>query len=160
MDESHQCKPHERHVPLDAPAQEISSGESCTSQCGSGYTPSVATLSCSLGKLSPETFSCKPNACSLPKVPNRMGNGCKGINGNSIESGEFCYPECQKGYTPSEDFIKCNAQKLTPGTFSCDPNPCPLPSVKKAQGNGCKGASGSMLDSGGRCKARLKVQMI
>eukprot|EP00438_Fugacium_kawagutii_P022842 Skav230317 [mRNA] locus=scaffold430:336787:338806:+ [translate_table: standard] len=146
--------PVARHVPL---AQVISSGESSPSQCGWGYTPSVTTLSCSLGKLTPETFSCKPNACTLPKIPNRNGNGCKGLNGNSIESGQTCFPECQKGYTPSEDLIKCNAQKLTPGTFSCDPDPCPLPSVKKAQGNGCKGAGGSMLDSGGKCKAECQA---
>jgi len=39
----------------------ISSGSSCTAQCAAGYTPSTDSLRCSLGTLSPSTFTCQAN---------------------------------------------------------------------------------------------------
>jgi len=135
----------------------ISSGDSCTTQCASGYTPSKSTLACSLGKLSPSTYSCNPDPCVLPQFSNRKGNGCKGQTGRTIESGVTCIAQCQQGYTPSETSLKCTATVLTPRTFTCDPDPCPLPSISKAQGNGCKGLSGSMIDSGGKCQAECQA---
>lgn len=135
----------------------ISSGDSCTTQCASGYTPSKSTLSCSLGKFSPSTYSCNPNPCALPQFSNRLGNGCKGQTGRTIESGVTCIAQCQQGYTPSETSLKCTATVLTPRTFTCDPDPCPLPSISKAQANGCKGLSGSMIDSGAKCQAECQA---
>lgn len=131
----------------------IGSGDSCTAQCAAGYTPSKSLLSCSLGTLTPNTYSCNPDPCALPRVSARKGNGCRGKTGTHIDSGATCTLECLPGYTPSETSLKCSAAVLTPKTYTCDPDPCPLPSVNKAQGNGCKGAGGSMLESGAKCKA-------
>jgi len=131
----------------------IQSGGTCTTQCADGFAPSVAALSCSLGKMSPRTFSCVPDPCVLPQVTDRQGNGCKGKRGTSIASGTTCYPECKAGFSPSESSLKCTAATLTPSTFKCNPNACALPSVNKAQGNGCSGVSGGMIDSGSKCQA-------
>ena len=57
------------------------------------------------------------------------------------------------GFSPSESSLKCTAATLTPSTFKCNPNACALPSVNKAQGNGCSGVSGGMIDSGSKCQA-------
>eukprot|EP00439_Symbiodinium_sp_Y106_P015182 s1366_g2.t1 len=131
----------------------LQSGSLCTTQCADGYTPSVASLSCSLGKLSPRTFSCNPLPCNTPRVDNRQGNGCKGKRGNTIDSGATCTPQCRAGFTPSESELRCSATVLTPATFACNPNPCAIPTVNKALGNGCNGVSGGMIDSGSKCQA-------
>lgn len=131
----------------------LQSGSLCTTQCADGYTPSVASLSCSLGKLSPRTFSCNPLPCNTPRVDNRQGNGCKGKRGNTIDSGATCTPQCRAGFTPSESELRCAATVLTPATFTCNPNPCAIPTVNKALGNGCNGVSGGMIDSGSKCQA-------
>ncbi|CAK8999957.1 unnamed protein product [Durusdinium trenchii] len=137
--------------------KEIASGDKCTSQCAAGYVPSTAQLSCSLGKLTPSFYSCNPEPCTLPQFANRKGNGCKSKSGQTVASGETCTAECAAGYTPNELSLKCYAGVLTPATFSCFPDPCPLPSISKAQGNGCSNLGGSMIDSGLKCEAACQT---
>ena len=75
----------------------VSAGQLCTAQCASGFSPSVASLGCSLGKLSPSTFSCVPDPCKIPEVANKQGNGCKGLRGNTVKAGTSCIPVCKSG---------------------------------------------------------------
>lgn len=46
-------------------------------ECQSGYTPSLAELTCTAGVLSPETFTCNAQPCKLPRVPNQAASASK-----------------------------------------------------------------------------------
>eukprot|EP00913_Durusdinium_trenchii_P031187 g29203.t1 len=130
----------------------IDSGLKCEAACQTGYTPSVKVLACQASILTPDTFTCNPNGCTLPKVQNQAGNGCQGIKGSSIGSGKTCKTQCAAGFTPDVESLSCFAEELTPSTFTCNPTPCTLPAVANAQGNGCKGKVGTVIASGATCK--------
>ena len=131
----------------------VSSGGLCTSQCADGYSPSVSSLACNLGKLAPATFTCIPDPCQIPEVSDRHGSGCKGIKGKTVNSGVTCTPVCKTGFQPSEQALRCAASKLTPATWTCDPDSCIVkPGLKKAMGTGCNGGKSGRVASGGVCK--------
>ncbi|CAL1138224.1 unnamed protein product [Cladocopium goreaui] len=100
----------------------VSSGGLCTSQCADGYSPSVSSLACNLGKLAPAAFTCIPDPCQIPEVSDRHGSGCRGIKGKTVNSGVTCTPVCKTGFQPSEQALRCAASKLTPATWTCDPD--------------------------------------
>eukprot|EP00439_Symbiodinium_sp_Y106_P080392 s473_g19.t1 len=108
-------------------------------------------LSCYAGIFSPSTFLCQPKPCKLPAVQNRGGSGCTGVPGESIASGTVCQTQCIGGYTASVNQLTCTAEVLTPASFECTPNACPLPTVTNARGNGCRGIVGTVLASGAEC---------
>lgn len=131
----------------------VSSGGLCTSQCADGYSPSVSSLACNLGKLAPATFTCIPDPCQIPEVSDRHGSGCRGIKGKTVNSGVTCTPVCKTGFQPSEQALRCAASKLTPATWTCDPDSCIVkPGLKKAMGTGCNGGKSGRVASGGVCK--------
>lgn len=39
----------------------VSSGEVCTASCAEGYEPSLPTLACTMGQLTPQLFTCSPS---------------------------------------------------------------------------------------------------
>lgn len=40
---------------------------------------------------------------------------------------QVCDTMCKAGYTPSVKRLNCLAETLTPATFVCNPDPCPIP---------------------------------
>merc|ERR1719424_252792 len=44
----------------------VQSGRKCTTKCATGYSASVASLGCHVGVLTPESFTCSPDACTAP----------------------------------------------------------------------------------------------
>ncbi|CAE7814143.1 unnamed protein product, partial [Symbiodinium sp. CCMP2456] len=135
----------------DGRGSRIESGSNCEARCQDGYAPSVRRLSCYAGIFSPSTFLCQPKPCKLPAVQNRGGSGCTGVPGESIASGTVCQTQCIGGYTASVNQLTCTAEVLTPASFECTPNACPLPTVTNARGNGCRGIVGTVLASGAEC---------
>ncbi|CAJ1344647.1 unnamed protein product [Effrenium voratum] len=134
----------------------VSAGQLCTAQCASGFSPSVASLGCSLGKLSPSTFSCVPDPCKIPEVANKQGNGCKGLRGNTVKAGTSCIPVCKSGFQPSETSLQCTASQLSPATWVCEPEPCSALQVERAWGTGCNGGMKSKVDSGSACEIKCQ----
>eukprot|EP00438_Fugacium_kawagutii_P022835 Skav230310 [mRNA] locus=scaffold430:143565:150552:+ [translate_table: standard] len=131
----------------------VNSGGICTAQCADGWSPSVFSLACNLGKLTPRVFKCIPDPCEIPDVADKHGNGCKGIKGKTLNSGTSCTPVCKAGFQPSEQALQCMASKLTPATWTCDPESCFIkPGLPKAQGTGCNGGRSARVGSGGVCK--------
>ena len=55
--------------------QQLPSGFTCAPQCDVGYSPSVATLQCSFGTLSPATLTCIPLPCTATPAVVATGGG-------------------------------------------------------------------------------------
>ncbi|CAE7189657.1 unnamed protein product [Symbiodinium sp. KB8] len=73
-----------------------------------------------------------------PMFMNRGGSGCTGVPGESIASGTVCQTQCIGGFTASVNQLTCTAEVLTPASFECTPNACPLPTVTNARGKWCR----------------------
>mmetsp|Transcript_104815 Transcript_104815/g.165483 ORF Transcript_104815/g.165483 Transcript_104815/m.165483 type:complete len:1264 (-) Transcript_104815:141-3932(-) len=74
----------------------IQHGHGCITRCSPGYTPSLSLLTCSLGAFTPESYTCTPNSCGQPPVPqNGLVGGCTA----PLSSGDSCVPACRNGYT-------------------------------------------------------------
>ncbi len=73
---------------------------------------------------------------------------------------QACKTSCKKGYTPSEKKMDCYAQVLTPRTFECLEDPCPIPFAKNQEGSGCVGVpgrvDGTVIESGDTCRTECK----
>ena len=160
------CEPDPCDAPTGVPnsvepckeGKSITSGYLCTAQCAAGYSPSVPSLFCSLGQLSPATFTCNPDPCPIPQVQNRLGSGCKAIKGKSVTSGSSCTPLCKAGFSPTESLLECSASKLTPATWVCEPDPCIISApTENAYGTGCNGGMSSHVASGSDCTATCVV---
>eukprot|EP00913_Durusdinium_trenchii_P031184 g29200.t1 len=152
-----------KFVSKDGPCKEgltLTSGSNCEAQCLAGYTPSAAKLACQAGSLTPATFMCAANPCVLPTVEQSNGNGCKGIAGTSIESGQACNTICEAGYSPSVESLSCLAATLTPATFACNADPCTIPYDKNQAGSGCIDVElkdgATTIESSQKCQAQCK----
>lgn len=100
----------------------IHSGNGCTLDCLSGYTPThTSPLPCSFGNLViPDNASCVEASCTLPSdVQHMISGACLGSSDYTLPSGHTCTPGCQGGYIPSESSLSCHRGTLNPGTFEC-----------------------------------------
>jgi len=121
----------------------------CTASCDSGYMPSVGTLTCNLGTLSPDTFTCSPASCPAPLgVSQAVGPSC--LEGPVIPHGGNCTTQCIDAYLPTIYNLSCSYGVLTPETFECFGLPCPAPTgVMFSQTPSC--AEGTIIEHTGRC---------
>jgi len=133
---------------------DISSGSQCTTQCASGYTPSLSALSCSLGVLAPPTFNCTETSCSPPTgIAHGSNPSCS--QGASISHGTTCTPDCQAGYVADQASLSCDKGQLTPASFSCTEAPCQSPTgIQHGAAQVC--AQGSSIDSGQQCTTQCQ----
>eukprot|EP00929_Paragymnodinium_shiwhaense_P106538 TRINITY_DN719_c6_g1_i1.p1 TRINITY_DN719_c6_g1~~TRINITY_DN719_c6_g1_i1.p1 ORF type:complete len:3765 (+),score=982.43 TRINITY_DN719_c6_g1_i1:72-11366(+) len=135
-------------------------GTACTTACAWGYTPSVASLSCGNGELTPSLFECKGNPCNAPNgIENAAAQAC--AEGAAVPHGAKCTPQCAAGYTASEEYLLCNGSQLEPRKYACVPNTCGEPKFaaggaiehQAAEGPCTEGAT---IASGGQCTARCE----
>eukprot|EP00931_Biecheleriopsis_adriatica_P037665 TRINITY_DN21601_c0_g1_i1.p1 TRINITY_DN21601_c0_g1~~TRINITY_DN21601_c0_g1_i1.p1 ORF type:complete len:552 (-),score=45.75 TRINITY_DN21601_c0_g1_i1:357-2012(-) len=130
----------------------IDSGSSCTTQCDTGYSPSIAVLNCENATFTPRTFTCRADPCTAPTVTNQASKGaCR--EGASIDSGSLCATQCDAGYNPSIAALNCDRGTLSPSTFTCQADPCTAPTVtNQASGGAC--TEGASIDSGSSCTSQ------
>lgn len=100
----------------------------CTPQCAEGYEPSVTSLSCAAGTLSPPSFSCHPAPCQLPAVDHAPKNVCSNRSSKTLPHGESCATTCNEGFVPTHSVLKCDTGAFSPSTFKCEPRSCKAPS--------------------------------
>jgi len=126
-------------APSCSSGQMIESGQNCTTSCEQGYQPSVSTLRCSDGVLTPLQFVCLELSCESPfNVSFGAEPAC--LEGGSVSPGGRCTPACEGGYVPSEAVLSCARGDLSPGTFRCDEAACDAPSdVLYAASPSCSG---------------------
>eukprot|EP00913_Durusdinium_trenchii_P000184 g167.t1 len=98
---------------------DVAPGGVCTAQCEAGYAPSVQSLGCSRGRLTPSSFSCQEASCQAPEVLHAASPACSGLP--QIKSRETCTPLCQDGYVASQTLLHCTRGQLNPETFVCEP---------------------------------------
>ena len=127
----------------------IGPGESCKTQCREGYSPSVEEQKCSAGTMTPAFWSCQEDPCEAPSGIKNTKQPCK--EGKSVDSGALCTASCADGFSPSISSLACNQGQFTPATFTCTPDPCPIPQVADRQGSGCKNIKGKTVTSGTDC---------
>ena len=130
----------------------VNHSEQCTAACEFGYAPSAAILNCSLGQLSPPSYTCVAQPCAAPAVDFALSSGsCE--SGHFVASGSRCVAACEPGYNATETSLNCEATVLTPPGFACIPLPCEAPAgVASAAPLAC--AEGDRIESGGTCTAR------
>jgi len=130
----------------------IHHGETCQSQCDSGYVPSVSHLNCSTGVLSPSTFHCLEAPCTSPSgIPHAAAQACK--NGMDTIHGGVCETQCSAGWVPSTDFLHCSLGVLSPAAFSCTEAPCQAPTgIANSGARTC--SNGANVSHGENCLAQ------
>jgi len=152
------CAPHRCIAPMNIPnADPLKSCEEgkafmhreiCTPKCNNGYTPSETELKCVDGEFNIPTFDCIENTCRAPAssavTNNNDGPTC--LEGNIIQPGEVCTPNCKPGYLPNVESLSCSAGSLSPARYQCIPQGCIAPNDKMCQ-------EGQYIDHGGRCSA-------
>ncbi|CAK9055350.1 unnamed protein product [Durusdinium trenchii] len=106
---------------------DVAPGGVCTAQCEAGYAPSVQSLGCSRGRLTPSSFSCQEASCQAPEVLHAASPACSGLP--QIKSRETCTPLCQDGYVASQTLLHCTRGQLNPETFVCEPGVTVDPSI-------------------------------
>merc|ERR1719453_2042072 len=98
----------------------------CTPLCQFGYHPNEQNLTCSLGILTPATFTCLESPCIAPLgVENAVSISC--AEGASIPSKTNCTTQCQIGYHPTTYLLVCDRTLLTPPSFLCLADECYAP---------------------------------
>lgn len=105
----------------------IEHGENCTTVCWYGHDPSVESLECYKGVLSPSTFECSPWECHAPVgIENAASPPC--IEGFTIPTYGVCTPQCAPRYVSTNVLeLSCYVGQLTPPVFDCEPEPCAAP---------------------------------
>jgi hypothetical protein len=122
----------------------------CTAQCSEGYEPSVASLDCVQGQLSPATFTCIPASCEVPNVQHAPQLSCRDRPEGRIPHKEYCHPVCDAGWETSDSSLQCWAGKLSPENFTCTEKSCSAPgSVEHSLG--CSHNAGASISHGGTC---------
>jgi len=97
--------------------EQIPSGGICTPRCAAGSEPSVPALTCSLGRLTPLTFSCAERRCAAPNVQFAETPSC--AEGATINSGGVCLPLCVAGFVSSVELLRCRVGEFSPSNFTC-----------------------------------------
>jgi len=124
----------------------------CTSQCQTGYSPSLASLTCDFGTLIPASFTCAEDPCAAPQgIQFSPLNSC--AEGAIINHGDSCTPLCDAGYLPSVPFLNCSLGILHPAQFTCYEAPCSVPgNIANAASQPCVG--GALINHSGVCDAQ------
>lgn len=127
-------------------------GSLCIPQCQNGFVPSVASLTCDAGTLTPPTFACEPMACN---VSSSLNSGIRCMEpGDIFYHGESCTPRCDRGYAPTVASLTCVLGNMTPSTYNCLGLPCSAPRVQHAHPGGSCTEGPAAVGSGGVCTAQ------
>jgi len=147
------CEGEPKDFTRNGSISEIPFGVSCTPLCASGYFATEEVLSCSYdASLMASTFTCVGNPCrSLDRIAKAHEDGACVEGAGGRNHGERCTAQCQPGFTPSDEYITCDAGSYTPSTFSCGPSPCEAPKDIPDMHNGGSCAEGSVIDSDSAC---------
>jgi len=130
-------------------------GGVCITQCDEGFLPSVSSLQCSFGNLTPSTFSCEPSPCSLSlSVAHAAAIPCS--QGNLISHAGACTTQCMNGYEPNPSTLHCFRGTLTPSSFTCSPLSCSFPlTVAHVSVPSCSGGN-SVVPHGDNCSVQCQ----
>lgn len=115
-------------------------------KCKAGYTPSVATLACNAATLTPA-----PRHLKFENI--NVIFGAKLVKGMMLQNAPADSADALFFSVASNTF----RLRVTKATFTCNANPCVIPTVEKSSGNGCKGVSGKTVESG---KVPLRLFLI
>jgi len=126
----------------------IPSNATCTPQCEPGYHSTVENMSCHKGELEPSTYVCEEAPCDSPTISD-ASKPCK--EGSQMEHDTACTTQCDAGFSPSVAALLCNRSNFIPPSFSCDPDPCVMPSARNAPPMPCQGLSSPTILSGSVC---------
>ncbi|CAJ1411420.1 unnamed protein product [Effrenium voratum] len=88
----------------------VLSGSTCTPQCSEGYLPSLDSLACHAGSLTPATFVCS-GPCTPPTASKLLSYSCRELEDDptgKIPHGSACTPICELGYVPAPSTLNCN----------------------------------------------------
>ncbi|CAE7033872.1 unnamed protein product [Symbiodinium natans] len=100
--------------------EEIGHSLRCTTSCSAGYVPSVGSLECYDGALSPPSFECRRFLLGCPSPS--AGDGAltpSCAEGSFIAEGSTCTVRCEEAFVPEPAQLRCEGQALTPGSFDC-----------------------------------------
>eukprot|EP00928_Gymnodinium_smaydae_P027534 TRINITY_DN21270_c1_g7_i3.p1 TRINITY_DN21270_c1_g7~~TRINITY_DN21270_c1_g7_i3.p1 ORF type:complete len:1400 (+),score=149.64 TRINITY_DN21270_c1_g7_i3:206-4405(+) len=127
----------------------VTSNTTCTAKCSPGYGPSLYSLGCRFGDLTPKTFTCIQGLCSMPlDIVHAADPPCK--EGFKLQDRQVCSPQCVQGYHPSVVSLSCAATVMSPKTFTCLGNPCLAPlNVANAMRPSC--SEGASVSHGASC---------
>ncbi|CAE8617275.1 unnamed protein product, partial [Polarella glacialis] len=81
----------------------IASGGVCTTSCTAGFLPSVSSLECAQGTLTPRIFGCGLACGAVGAIPNSVPGSlsrCDGMPFNAV-----CALKCNDGYRPDGDVL-------------------------------------------------------
>lgn len=130
----------------------IAHGSHCWAVCNSGYAPFPAVLSCGMGNLTPPTFTCMKSACrALEGIKNAAAVSCE--EGQTVNDGGLCTPQCIVGYSPSVKSMSCLGQLWSPQSFECHISGCAAPVVANTPPAGSC-AEGGLVGDGFNCSVR------
>lgn len=114
-----------------------------------GYTPSVATLACNAATLTPA-----PRHLKFENINVIFGAKLQAaVKGMMLQTAPADSADALFFSVASNTF----RLRVTKATFTCNANPCVIPTVEKSSGNGCKGVSGKTVESG---KVPLRLFLI
>lgn len=89
----------------------------CTPVCAAGFVPTLSTLHCADGVLTPPHFSCQPAPCRAPwGVEHAAQPPC--AEGLLVASGSSCTSSCTGSYEPDAN-LTCLQGVLQPSSFQC-----------------------------------------
>ncbi|CAE7393048.1 SOQ1 [Symbiodinium natans] len=89
----------------------------CTPVCVEGFLPTVSSLHCSDGVLTPPHFRCLPAPCYAPwGVEHAAQPPC--AEGHLVASGSSCTSLCTGSYEPDAN-LTCLEGQLQPSSFQC-----------------------------------------
>ena len=118
-------------------------------KCKAGYTPSVATLACNAATLTPA-----PRHLKFENINVIFGAKLQAaVKGMMLQTAPADSADALFFSVASNTF----RLRVTKATFTCNANPCVIPTVEKSSGNGCKGVSGKTVESG---KVPLRLFLI
>jgi len=133
-------------------------GASCAPRCANLFSPSLSSLTCSEGVLSPATFTCIGTPCTAPTtVTHAETNPCEdgGLGTSVVAHGASCTPRCTSGYSPNVASMACHLGTLTPSTFTCEGSSCPAPTgISDGLAPTC--TQGDTIPHGGNCTPRCR----
>eukprot|EP00439_Symbiodinium_sp_Y106_P044263 s621_g5.t1 len=134
--------------------EEIGHSLRCTTSCSAGYVPSVGSLECYDGALSPPSFECRRFLLGCP-APSPVAGGLSPscAEGSFIPEGSTCTTSCEEAFVPEPVQLRCSGQALSPQSFECLQG-CQLAGLTP-RGGSC--LEGTAVKHGQGCTAQCAV---
>merc|ERR1712110_1149794 len=89
-----------------AEGAQVASGSNCTPRCALGMAPTMKSLRCDAGVLTPASSSCEMKCQSPVSIQNAALFSC--AEGAEIASGSSCTAACATHHTPSVGQLACS----------------------------------------------------